>query len=119
MKGWILMLKFMVNLVELYLIAMVTFKVLRFVVRRSLGLSKKSKGKNEKKRLSLIGKVGLLISRQLHSRLDGMLTKQSEGFKVAREEKIKHKESLAKSEAQQDSKENIIQFSKYQRKVVK
>jgi hypothetical protein len=120
------MLKFLVNLFELYLIAMVTFKILRFVVRRKFGLGKKSKYKNAKKRLSLIGKVRLLVSRQLHSRLDEMLTKQSEGFKVARENKIRQKESLAKIDAQQDSKEKIenvidkvIDFKSYKSKAVK
>jgi hypothetical protein len=114
-KGGIQMLKFMVNLFELYLITMVSFKVLRFVVRRSFGLGKKSKVKNAKKRLSILGKIRLLISRQLHSKLDGMLTKQSERFKAK-------KESLAKIDAQQDSKENInkvVDFKGYKSKVVK
>jgi hypothetical protein len=106
------MLKFIVNLLELYLIAWFVFKVLKFVVFRKFGKSKKSKGK---KRLSIIGKVWVLISRQLHSGIDGMLRKQSMHFK-------KKKESLTEMDAQQDSKENIgkvINFKKYKIKVIK
>lgn len=117
------MLKFMVDLLELCFIAWCGIKVLKFMGRMmlrkfGLGKSKKSRGK---KRLSLVGKVRLLISRQLHNRLDGMLTRQSEGFREKREQKI----SLAKSDTQQDSKEvkenkgNVIQFKNYQRKLVK
>jgi hypothetical protein len=108
------MLKFVINLLELYLIAWFVFKILKFIVFRRFSKSKKNKGK---KRLSILGKVRVLISRQLHSSLDGMLTKQSERFKTRKAKK----ESLVKTNTQQDSKEKIdkvIDFKSYKSKVV-
>jgi hypothetical protein len=111
--------RFLFNLFQLYIVFKLTFMVLRFMFRRKFGV--KSKGKYQKygkKRVSLLGKVWLLISRQLHSSLDGKLRQQSIALREKRE---MQKQSLVKQSgvAQQDSKEKVIEFKKYQRKQVR
>jgi hypothetical protein len=106
------MLKFLFNLAQLFVIYWVTCKVLKYTVFRRFN---KARGKYGKKRMSLLGKVWLLISRQLHSSLDGMLKRQSN---VLREKK-KNLEEKPAIVTQQSSNGKVIQFKKYQRKVVK
>jgi hypothetical protein len=56
--------------------------------------------KDKRYKKSIVGKIGLLVSRSLHSRLDRMIVKQ------------KQKENLAKN-TQQDERDNVIQLGKY------
>jgi uncharacterized metal-binding protein len=80
--------KDIIGVLELVIIAWFTFKI----VRRLLF------GKKRRRR-SVLKKVGLLVSRQLHSVVDNMLYKQSK--------------RLAKST--QQAHENVIEFKKYSR----
>lgn len=109
------MMRFLFNLAQLFVIYWVTCKVLKYTVFRRFN---KRRGKYGKKRLSIIGKIWVLFSRHLHSMVDGLLTKQSMYLKAKREQS----KSLVKQNgdnAQQDSNEKVIQFSKYQSKIVR
>lgn len=113
------MMRFLFNLFQLFVIYWVTCKVLKYTVFRRF--NKKKRDKYGKKRLSLLGKIWLLVSRQLHSSLDGKLKQQSIALREKREMQ-KQSESLVKQDtriAQQDSKEKVIEFKKYQRKQVR
>lgn len=107
---------------QICLFLWVTWKVLKFAVKRKIRMSREMKGKNYKKRISLFGKVWILISRKLHSSLDGMLRRQSVKLREMKAEmKTRQNESPVKQsgvDAQQDSKK-VIEFKKYQSKVVR
>lgn len=111
----LLMLKFLFNVLQIYLLTVFTYKMLRRLIFKKHG---KSKGK---KRLSIIGKIWVLISRQLHSSIDGLLTKQSMYLKEKRHQRQQRK-SLVKQcgdNAQQDTKnikEKVVVLKNYQRK---
>lgn len=55
--------------------------------------------KDKRYKKSILGKIGLLLSRSVHNKLDRMIVKQ--------------KENLAKIQTQQDEKDNVIQLGKY------
>jgi hypothetical protein len=105
-KGGKQMIEFISNLAQLFIIYWIVGKILKYTVFRRF-----SKKKNKKHGLSISGKIWVLISRQLHSSLDGLLRQQSKA--------LREKKSLAKQTAQQDTSEKVIQFKNYKRKVVK
>jgi hypothetical protein len=55
--------------------------------------------KDKRYKKSIVGKIGLLLSRNVHSNLDRMI--------------IKQKENLAKKENTQQDNENVVEFKKY------
>jgi hypothetical protein len=55
--------------------------------------------KDKRFRKSIVGKIGLLLSRNVHSKLDRMIVRQ--------------KENLAKKENTQQDNENVVEFKKY------
>jgi hypothetical protein len=56
--------------------------------------------KDKKHKKSIVGKIGLLLSRKVHNKLDKMIVKQ--------------KENLAKMQStQQDQGDNVIHLGKY------
>jgi hypothetical protein len=69
--------------------------VARFMWKGFRFLTKKDK----KHKKSIVGKIGLLLSRNVHNKLDRMIVKQ--------------KENLAKIQTQQDQGDNVIQLGKY------
>ncbi len=101
-----MLIKTMINIIELIVIAKFIFTIMRFTVRGRNGSKYKGKNikTNYKRKRSIIGKILLLISRNLHYRLDLIIKKQ--------------KESLANTKSDQstqDSKnfENVINLKKY------
>lgn len=56
--------------------------------------------KDKRYKKSIVGKIGLLLSRSVHNKLDRMIVRQ--------------KENLAKN-TQQDQGDNVIQLGKYKR----
>jgi hypothetical protein len=55
--------------------------------------------KDKKHKKSIVGKIGLLLSRSVHNKLDRMI--------------IRQKENLAKMEAKQDQGNKVIELGKY------
>lgn len=103
---------------QILLVLWVTWKVIKMAVKRKIRMSRKMKDKNYKKRISLLGKVWILISRKLHSSLDGMLRRQSVKLREIKTEQNKSPAKQVTDIAQQDSKK-VIEFKKYQSKVVR
>lgn len=89
------MLKFLINIVEIFVISKITYRVVRYCVVRKF--SNKS---SKRKRDSDFKLARLFISNKIHYKLVDMLKEQKENLHI------------------QDSP-NIIPFKKYKRKIAK
>jgi hypothetical protein len=89
----LIQMKELFDVLILVIVARFMWKGFRFVTK-----------KDKKHKKSIVGKIGLLLGRSVHNKLDRMIVKQ--------------KENLAKinTQTQQDERNNIIQLGKYKSK---